>query len=146
MAFFNDFSPLIHLLGIAKESAKPMYIIDESTDDYYLNESDSVIRLKILGVALATPITHTITPLTIAGSKLCNGKIPSLEDLGRILFSPITVSVIEISALMGVFSPLEARKSIATIEKQASVFLAPCFQPSPTHHGLGGDIHTQDAW
>ena len=54
----------------------------------------------------------------------------------------------ELAALYGCIRPYDGRKLYATIERAmyGDSVLAPCFQPSPTSHALGGDINRKDVF
>ncbi len=144
--FSPDFSFLLNLLDEARDSTSALYIIDDSTGENYLNENPSTIRLKCAAFSVAAPIAHSITPIVMAGSKLFKGETPELEDVYRIVRSPITIIELELAALSAIFFPLDARKSIASTEGNASITLAPCFKPSPQDHGLLGNINQKNAW
>lgn len=88
-------------------------------------------------------------------------------DLLRIIALPLSIVGLELAALYGAFgpSPYDARKLFGAIErntfyaseattakereeeaKNRPWFIAPCFQPQPTHHLFHGDINSRNAW
>ena len=61
-------------------------------------------------------------------------------DLLRIFTSPIAILALELVAIYGIYDPMNGRKLYASIERAQyeDPILAPCFQPSPAYHLLGG--------
>jgi len=66
----------------------------------------------------------------------------------RIVATPLVLVALELSALYGIFRPYDGRKLYASFERMQynHWILAPCFQPSPTNHLLGGDAKKQNAY
>lgn len=146
-----------------KRQKVPLYIFDE-TGKRYLNDSLNVLWIKHLGLTVATPLVHTITgTISVAKSALklvtfyhfWKGTNPEdgksrfkarLADAGkdflRIVFMPIMLVGLQLSAVYGLISPRDGRRLYATIERAyyGDAVLAPCFQPLATRHLLGGKI------
>jgi hypothetical protein len=74
--------------------------------------------------------------------------IDSAKDLLAVVTAPISLVALEIAALYGCIRPYDGRKLYATLERAVygDSVLAPCFQPSPTSHALGGDINKKNAF
>ncbi|MFZ0565784.1 MAG: hypothetical protein WAM28_06335 [Chlamydiales bacterium] len=140
------------------------YLIDESTNRKYLNESKGLVRKKCLLLALGTPIVHLIASIINILIRLIkiiafwmNGcknygwkerlkeKGAEVAKLGLALITPIAL---EMASLYGCYSPYDGRKLYASIERASygGPLLAPCFQPSATRHLFGGDINEKDVW
>lgn len=83
------------------------------------------------------------------------------KDALRVLASPALVLALEASAFYAQLNPFDGRKLYASCERLAHenfgmvgvdlfgrtpAYCAPCFQPNPTHHGLGGDVRDGEAW
>ncbi len=149
------------------------YIVDSRTGDKYLNEDLCVIRFKCALLTIGTPIVHTIAAVThmlYNAVKLLsfyhfwktlddvkenqsdyglNQRVSDAKsDAFHILFAPINILLLECAALYGMLLPHNGRKLYASLETFAygSFVLAPCFQPKPDTHLLGGDMDMQNAW
>lgn len=154
-------------------NAKKRYIVDSRTGDKYLNEDLSVIRFKCALLTLGTPIVHTLAAIAHmvynlvkllsfyhfwktlndvkenqSGDSLEKRSLDVKSDVFHILFAPINILLLEFSALYGVLMPHNGRKLYANLEAFAygDFVLAPCFQPEPETHLLGGDMDMQNAW
>lgn len=152
-------------------NGKKAFIIDSYTGDKYFNEDLSVIRRKCFLLALGTPIVHTMGAIVNIVYNLL--KLISLYDFWKplddenqenydltmrlldagvnvfnIVFAPIAVLLLEFSALYGMIMPYDGRKLYASLERftYGDFVLAPCFQPEPKEHLLGGDIRQQNAF
>ncbi len=147
---------------------QPKFLIDESTGRKYLNESKGCVRGKCILLSLGTPFVHPIVSIAnivyrvLKIISFANFWLPKegdnydfkgrLKDTGidlaRIVLTPITIIALELSSIYGWFSPYNGRKLYATIERAAygNFILAPCFQPDPKKHALGGDINKKDVY
>jgi len=140
----------------------PMYIIDESTDRRYFNESKSVVRFKCFLVALGTPFVHSVAALIFTAKRIV-GAATSIfcknfntqqklalagKNIARVFTAAPSVLALEMAAIFGLFSPYNGRKLYASIERAqyGHFVLAPCFQPDPTTHAFGGDINQRNAF
>jgi uncharacterized membrane protein (DUF2068 family) len=145
------------------------YLIDQTTGRRYFNESKGCIRTKCALSALATPVVHTVAaivniayrilrivtcadlwrPKKATEDKRFKARLWDMsKNLLRIAAAPLAIVALEAAALYGVFRPLDGRKLYATIERAEyeSFILAPCFQPEPEKHALGGDIKKRDSF
>jgi hypothetical protein len=139
----------------------PAYLIDGSTGRLYWNESEGVVGFKCALLTLGTPIVHatvglaskifhviTLSALRKGGGTLKERFTEFGKDLARLVFLPLGIIALEAAALYGVFSPYNGRKLYASLERACykGYLLAPCFQPSPTHHFFGGDSNKRNAF
>ena len=168
-----------------EECGLPKYIIDQSTGEKYLNESEEVVRIKCGLLFFGTFIVHPLASVIkiynlLTSSHFCddkgkgtdsidsvvcshfginkNGKKSNynftarLADAGidflRIIATPFSILALLFATLYGLYSPYDGRKLYATIERVAygKAVLAPCFQPYPKSHALGGDINRRNAF
>ncbi|MBS3921527.1 MAG: hypothetical protein KGZ37_00055 [Nitrosarchaeum sp.] len=157
-----------------KEAGLSKFIIDKTTGRGYLNETKKCIRLKCLALIFASPLVHPITSIINVVHKTL--KLVSLsyfwmnidnttkynfkarlydagKDLLRIITTPLSIVGLELAAIYGLLRPHDGRKIYATLERAMynnfplpKDRLAPCFQPHPTSHGLGGSIDRRDSW
>ena len=76
------------------------------------------------------------------GKTFCAHIKESVSSLFVIVLMPLIYVALEFAALYGVLAPYGGRKLYGTLERLAGEkgFLAPCFQPEPTHHLFGGDL------
>jgi hypothetical protein len=147
-----------------------IYIIDQTTQRKYLNESKCIVRMKCALCTLGTPLVHAITSIVNVVYRIFKlitfvhfwlqkqdeNKYDfkaRLADAGadmlRIIATPLAIVGLELSALYGLCSrPYDGRKLYATIERATygRSILAPCFQPEPTSHFFGGDINKIDVF
>jgi hypothetical protein len=151
------------------DKQEPKFIIDETTNRHYFNESKGVVRFKCLLLAIGTPFIHCLASIAniayrilkiVTGAHLWlpkdGGKSKTAEDpardldidILRIAATPFTYVCLEMAALYGLFKPYNGRKLYASIERAAygNFILAPCFQPDPKYHALGGDINKKNAF
>lgn len=151
------------------DTGGPMYIIDQSTGEKYLNHSPLAKLVVFLILAtVGTPVCHTLSMIGHTAYRIAklmtgahfwipkeNEKAYSLkkrgleaaEDLLKIVTAPLVLCALEASAIYAFFRPLDGSKLYASFERFAfydRFFLAPCCQPSPTRHLLGGDLRTRD--
>ena len=70
------------------------------------------------------------------------------DDLLRLIAAPFVYAALELTALCGIFFPYQARKIFGSLEMWAfkAPILAPCFQPEPERHALGGDLNKRNAF
>jgi hypothetical protein len=70
------------------------------------------------------------------------------KDLLRVVTTPIALVGLELAAIYGIFNPYDGRKLYASIERAqyGNFILAPCFQPDPRYHALGGDPAVRNAF
>ncbi len=148
-------------------SGEYMYVTDATTGRKYWNESKDTLRTKCCVLALITPIGHPIAGcMNIAYRTL---KVLSLShfwmndaqetsynftarllnaagDVFRIPMQPAAILGLELASLYGTIRPNDGRKLYASIERAQyeTPVLAPCFQPDPTSHLLGGDPEIRD--
>lgn len=145
------------------------YIIDRSTGRKYWNESAQSIRIKCSLLLLGTLLVHFIAGMMNVAYRAL--KLLSLshfwikkadeqgyfflgraQDAGidflRMFLQPFVFLGLELSALYGLFSPLDGRKLYASLERAeyGGWILAPCFQPDAECHLFGGDPNRSGAW
>lgn len=148
-------------------NGEPRNIIDQTTGRKYFNESKTTVGFKCFLVTLGTPIVHTIASLLNVAWRIL--KLVTLshfwvpqkgnynftarakeagKDLLRIVVTPLAIIALELSAIYGIIRPYDGRKLYASCERALynHFILAPCFQPSPTQHLLGGDTNKQNAF
>ncbi len=160
--------------GPAFYNGKKRFIVDSRTGDKYLNEDLPVIWLKCFLLSVGTPIVHAVAAVVKIVFNLL--KLISLYDFWKkiddsnkenkanynftkrsldagsnilnIVFAPIAVILLEFAALYGMITPRDGRKLYASLERltYGHFVLAPCFQPEPEEHLLGGDINQQNAF
>ena len=141
---------------------EPMYVIDQSTNNKYWNESKNVTRLKCFLLTFGTPFVHTVASIANIAYRILKlvtlshfwvkkegeenysftARLKDAEvDLLRIVTTPLTIVGLELSAIFGLLTPRNGRKLYASFERAqyGNFILAPCFQPSPQQHALGGD-------
>lgn len=115
----------------------PLYIIDCTTGNRYLNQSKRVIRLKLLALLVATPVVHGFNTIIEIISRLyrlltfevfrhryTRGRILSWK-LSRYLKDAINLLVgrdllalvaLEVATVYGLFRPLDGRKLYGSLE------------------------------
>lgn len=170
---FKDFQP-INRWKVDSEGPQwsygvkePQFIIDQTTGRRYFNESKGVVGFKCFLVTLGTPFVHlpaAVINLAYRVAKVVSGShfwMPTSststfkarlaeagKDLLRIVATPIAVVGMELAAIYGMIRPYDGRKLYASIERAqyGNFILAPCFQPDPTQHALGGDINKKNAF
>ncbi len=110
-------------------------ILDETSKHYYLNDSRFVIRFKLFLLAtFCVPIIHvsfaaiqiiaSMFKMLLNLSKILTDRENSslhaynaLKDLIKIILAPLLVIALEISAIIGLIFPLNARKIFGSIER-----------------------------
>ena len=143
------------------------FLVDQTTQRRYLNESKLMVGTKCFLLALGTPIVHSMLAVSNVayraikmvanffvrreGETKYNFRarfIDSAKDFLAVVATPISLVALELAALYGCIRPYDGRKLYATIERAmyGDSVLAPCFQPSPTSHALGGDINKKNAF
>lgn len=145
------------------------HLIDQSTGRKYWNESKATVGFKCFLLTLGTPFVHPIAGIiNIAcralklisfshfwmhksGEKSYDFKARLLDagkDLLRIVTQPLAIVGLELAAIYGLFRPYDGRKLYASIERAqyGNFILAPCFQPDPDQHLLGGDPNKKNAF
>ncbi len=141
-----------------------IYLIDKTTGRQYWNEPKSLVSFKGFLLTLGTPIVHPIASVFSIISKVfhiaisifkvifiypfkknfINNLKQSLifiaKDIFKIIETPVILAFLELSALYTIVNPYDGRKLYASFERlhYGSHVLAPCFQPSPTHHLFSG--------
>lgn len=169
----KDFQPFNN--GWKEDSSKnfyngsSLYIIDEPTGRKYLNESTTCVQIKCGLLIIGTPFLHIIPVIAniayrtlkiVSLSHFYTKKEQELEynfkarcidagsDLARLIATPFSIPALELAAIYGLFRPYDGRKLYASTERAiyGEAISAPCFQPTPTYHLLGGDIKTQNAY
>lgn len=146
----------------------PKYLIDKTTGRKYWNESKDCVRFKCFLLTLGTPIVHSIASLVNMAHRIMKLVTFShfrmdkegeksysfkerLKDAGkdllRVVTTPIAFVGLELAAIYGMFSPYNGRKLYASIERAQyeNFTFAPCFQPDPTCHALGGNPEERNA-
>lgn len=144
---------------------KSKYLVDQTTGRRYWNESKGCVRSKCVLLALGTPFVHPFAVICNVVYRILklisfshfwmpktgkyNFKARLAEagkDLLRIAISPIALVGLELSSLYGIIRPYDARKLYASFERLTynHFIMAPCFQPDPTRHALGGDPNRPD--
>ena len=154
---------------VYRDTRVPKYILDQTTGRRYLNESKGTVRMKCFLLLLGTPIVHSIGLIVNVAYRAL--RLLTLyhfwKDIGedihydfgarvydagtdflRICTSQIAFFGLQVAALYGVLTPYNGRKLYATIERAqyGRSILAPCFQPEPKYHLMGGDIEMQNAY
>lgn len=153
----------------SKHTEDPLFIIDESTNRRYSNESQHVTGLKCFLLTLGTPVVHSIGSLvnliyriakliTLSHFWIMQGEGQNNsfkarlgeagEDLLRLVATPFAPLGLELAALYGTIRPYDGRKLYASIERgiYGNSILAPCFQPDPKYHAFGGEMGDKDAF
>jgi hypothetical protein len=139
----------------------PDCLIDQTTGRRYGNESAGVVRIKAILLTLSTPFVHPIAAIANVGVKLLQlvslshfwypndqetaydfkGRLSDAgKDLSRIVCAPLVFVGLELAAVYGIVRPYDGRKLYASLERAeyGDAILAPCFQPDPRYHALGG--------
>lgn len=144
-----------------------VYIQDQTTRKFYLNDSKKVVQIKCALLAIGTPFVHIVAAIINVAVRVF--KVLSLyrfweginsgpyqfkarmesfgHDLVRIIGAPLILLGLEFSAIYGLFNPYDGRKLYATFERyfyEGQFNLAPCFQPDPVKHLFGGNMSEQD--
>lgn len=169
----RDFQPINtwqpDLDGLKWRDGDPQHLIDMSTGRKYWNESKDCVRSKCFLLTLGTPIVHSGASLVNIAFRIL--KLVSFshfwivkegeksysfkerlkdagQDLLRIITAPIAFVGLELAAIYGMISPYNGRKLYASIERAqyGNFILAPCFQPDPRYHALGGDPQQRNAF
>ncbi len=148
-------------------SGEYMYVTDATTGRRYWNESKDLIIKKCCLLALITPIGHPIAGcmniayrafkvLSLshfwmnddqeASYNFTARLLKAVEDVFRIPTQPAAILGLEFAAVYGIIQPNDGRKLYASIERAQYEIpvLAPCFQPDPSWHLLGGDPEVRD--
>lgn len=168
---FSDWD--VDVSGDKFYSGKPKFIIDTSTGDKYFNEDKDVIWFKCALLTLGTPLVHAVAAIVTALANLARlitfyhfwktlddkkdhkatydfgtRFLDAGRDVFHVLFAPISVVLLELSAVIGLFSPRDGRKLYASTERftYGHFVLAPCFQPEPEQHLFGGNVNYANAW
>lgn len=118
-------------------------IVDKSTNDRYLDESECIVRTKCALIFFACFIVHPIglvrnTLILLGKSITCSYRGHRYEDIlahdiVRIVATPLIFIGFLFASLYGVFiSPYDGRKLYGTLERfyYHSSAIAKCFQPS----------------
>lgn len=145
------------------------YLIDKTTGRSYWNESKGCVGFKCFLLILGTPIVHSIASLVNVAYRIVKlvsfshfwmdkkGEKSSsfkerLKDAGkdllRVVTTPSVFVGLELAAIYGMFTPYNGRKLYASFERAqyGHFILAPCFQPDPTRHALGGNPEERNAF
>lgn len=144
-------------------TGQPKYIIDQTTNKKFLNESKKIIRIKCAILTIATPIKKPLFAIPICAFRVI--KILSFshfwqskyrttkgqpfreagKDVLKIAATPLAIIGLECAAIYGVFRPHDGRKIYANIE--TAVFypfvLAPCFQPNSSNRRLARKVQRE---
>lgn len=147
------------------------FVIDPATGDRYYNEEYGNLIEKMWCLAIWTPVVHPVASavniaMRAAGLISCfhfwrsqedphedtmkQRSIRAAEDCFRIINTPTYLCGLEMAALSCCFcvDPRDARKLYGDLERNlydGCCLLAPCFQPNPKGHLLGGDENKQGA-
>ena len=150
-------------------SKEPMYLIDETTDRRYWNESEGCVGFKCFLLTFGTPFVHPFSLIVNMAYRILKlvtfshfwvdkegetkydfkARLADAgKDLLKIVVTPLSLVGLELAAIYGIFSPYDGRKLYASIERATygGCILAPCFQPDPKYHALGGDPTQQNAF
>lgn len=147
----------------------PEHLIDTTTGRRYWNETKACVRVKCMLLTLGTPIVHAIASVLNVAYRIL--KLISFShfwmskeeeasfsfkerlkdagvDLLRVFTAPFALVALEVAALYGIFTPYDGRKLYASIERAqyGNFILAPCFQPDPRFHALGGNPQEPNAF
>ncbi|MBY0529701.1 MAG: hypothetical protein K2P51_05875 [Rhabdochlamydiaceae bacterium] len=169
----GDFQPINtwkpNLVGPKWGDRDPKYLIDMTTGRRYWNESEGCVGFKCFLLTVGTPIVHSVASLVSVAHKVIRlvaffhfwkdvkgeKKYPFEErlndvgmDLLRVVTTPIVFVGLELAAIYGIFAPYNGRKLYASIERAqyGGFILAPCFQPDPKYHALGGNPEKRNAF
>lgn len=170
---FRDFQPINtwkpDLDGPKWRDGEAKHLIDMTTGRRYWNESKGCVGCKCFLLTLGTPIFHSIASLVNVAYRIVKlvsfshfwmdkeeeksysfkGRLKDAgQDLLRVLTTPIAFIGLELAAIYGIFTPYNGRKLYASIERAqyGNFILAPCFQPDPKYHALGGDPNEKNAF
>lgn len=141
--------------------ARKAWVIDTGDGYEYLNDPGK--RVKCLVLVGATLIVHAVALVLNIANRIAkflsfahlwypnsneayNFQDRFIEwcgDLLRIALTPIIYIGLELAAIYGTIMPFDGAKLYATFERYIYAsddgLIAPCFQPSPTHHLFSGD-------
>lgn len=148
----------------------PKFIIDMHTGKKYINDSIESIRFKCFLMTFGTPFVHIpCGAVNIAYRVLklvlgyhfwpdsgenenptsCSDKFLEFSKDGlRIISQPFSIIGLEMASFYGIINPYDGRKLYASIERvqYGNGIMAPCFQPNPKGHLLGGNINARDEY
>ncbi|OGN56425.1 MAG: hypothetical protein A3D96_05025 [Chlamydiae bacterium RIFCSPHIGHO2_12_FULL_44_59] len=170
---FRDFQPIntwkLDSDGSKWDDGEAEHLIDTTTGRRYWNESKGCVGFKCFLLTLGTPIFHSIASLVNVAYRIVKlvsfshfwmdkegeksysfkGRLKDAgQDLLGVLTTPIAFIGLELAAIYGIFTPYNGRKLYASIERaqDGNFILAPCFQPDPKYHALGGDPKKKNAF
>jgi hypothetical protein len=147
-------------------------IIDQSTGDKYWHDDEVVSRFKLFLLTLGTCTINVIAAALhsvyyLAKIVTCYELIKNstaswqeamtnyAKDVARVLLAPVILIGLEITAILGIITPMkngpqDAKKMYALGETLLFGFdgwrLAPCFRPSPERHFFGGTPEQRNAF
>lgn len=154
----NDYFKVGKLSGYLPKEVGTYRLKDAATGDEYLFESKWLVRYKCYLLTFASPVVQlaggvasmawsvvkigTGMPFWSSGEGVHGMKMEAL----RLVSAPLVYLGLELAALYGLFRPYDGRKFYASLERflYGGAFLAPCFQPDPTHHLFGSDINDSE--
>jgi hypothetical protein len=166
----KDFNPFnkwkVDPYGSDYQDGQPMYIIDQTTGKRYFNETKGCVRTKCSLLTLGTPFVHSIAAILNLAYRILRlitfyhfskddkkytfktRLIDAGKDFLRIVATPFSIIGLELSAIYGIFRPYDGRKLYASFERAeyGNFILAPCFQPDPRYHALGGNVYKRNDW
>ena len=144
----------------------PMYICD-TIGRKYLKETNEIIQFKCFLLTLGTVFVHTVAAIVNVAYRIfkivtlshfwvkrdnetnynfSDRALDMASDVVRIFGAIPGIVALELAAIYGIVRPKDGRKLYASLERglYGTFILAPCFQPEPTKHALGGDINKKD--
>jgi len=164
----KDFQPLniweVDTNGKQWPKGGAKFLVDTSTGRKYLKEDTSLIRKKCAALVLGTLVIQSVTAILNIATRvfaivklLCfwQGELTfkarlleTRDHFLKIIATPFALIGMLFASMYGVIRPYDGRKLYASMERLAydRAVLAPCFQPNPTHHLLGGKIDGQNVW
>lgn len=122
----TEYTPWQHQNEINKSVKDPL------TDELYLNDSRNTIRLKCFLLAIAVPIVYSclviasiiwsiIIVLIIFGMWCCNNNNARDDSISfeilKLLLVPLLLIAAEVTVILGLIFPLNARKIFGSIER-----------------------------
>lgn len=140
-----------------EDNGEPMFLIDRTTGERYLNESRFTVWIKCILLIIGTPVIHTLLAVCkfvvhfLTGLCLLMKLSPieaGKEFWKAFVITPFAVIALLLSAIYGLLNPYDARKLYASFEGLAygRYILAPCFESEPTSHFFGGNMNDRNAY
>ncbi|PIS02912.1 MAG: hypothetical protein COT85_02455 [Chlamydiae bacterium CG10_big_fil_rev_8_21_14_0_10_42_34] len=138
---------------------EPMWVIDQSTGERYLNESDATIRRKGGLLAIFCCIPNLGTSLMSMGGRFLDltcipdesARNESKETkIAKMIYAPITYLGMQFAACYACLgNPKDGRKlftQLESIQYGDTDSFAPCFKPQAKKHLLGGNLEMHNSY